>query len=94
MSPWQRPRRKDGTFKRSPARGKQWYHKRARRWLKDHCEGDARRHHWELHAHHRDGNYRNNRRRNVATLCRWCHLHAHGKRTPKQAGWKYPRGRQ
>lgn len=75
-----------------PSSKRAWHH-RARAFLKDRCEGEGRRHHPELHAHHADGDYRNCVRENILTLCRWCHLRAHGKATPRQAGWVMAKGR-
>jgi hypothetical protein len=56
------------------------------------CQGDAKRHHWELHTHHVDRDCSNNAPANLLTLCRWCHLKAHGKRSRKAMGWKYRKG--
>jgi 5-methylcytosine-specific restriction endonuclease McrA len=65
--------------------------KRAQKFRGYRCEGDAKRHHWELHIHHLDNDPANNAPANRKTLCRWCHLKAHGKKTRKQMGWRHRR---
>jgi 5-methylcytosine-specific restriction endonuclease McrA len=77
------------TFVADPTRRALLY--RAAKLRGTQCQGSAKRHHWELHIHHVDLDQRNNTPTNLLTLCRWCHLKAHGKRTRKQMGWKHRR---
>lgn len=67
-------------------RGKRACHLEARKHLKRRCEGvrpsgRACTRISGLHVHHRDSNWRNNAEDNLQTLCRGCHVRAHGKKT-------------
>jgi HNH endonuclease len=77
-----------GAFARQAGheRSKRACHKEARQHLKDRCEGILRSGRAcnrvrGLHVHHRDSDYRNNAEENLQTLCRGCHVRAHGKKT-------------
>ena len=50
-------------------------HREARKHRKDNCEACGFNE--SLHAHHIDGNPKNNIGKNIQTLCTWCHNFTH-----------------
>ena len=50
-------------------------HSRARKFKKDQCEACGIME--SLHAHHIDGDPKNNTAKNIQTLCAWCHRFIH-----------------
>ncbi len=62
------------------------YHWRARKHRGSSCEacGSTER----LHAHHADGDPKNNEAENIQTLCIWCHRFLHA--TADRLGWIVP----
>lgn len=54
-----------------------------RKFVKPYCERckityDKTRKYGSLSIHHKDGNHRNNKVKNLMTLCRRCHSYIHG----------------
>ncbi len=66
-------------------------HSEARKHKKDECESCGIKE--SLHAHHIDGDPKNNTRKNIQTLCTWCHhfIHAIMKRLGLDIPGKLPR---
>lgn len=62
------------------------YHWRARLHRKDRCEACGST--ANLHAHHVDGQPKNNDQDNIQTLCVWCHNFLHA--TADRLGWTQP----
>ena len=62
------------------------YHWRARKFLKSQCGACGSTE--KRHAHHVDGNPRNNDSRNIQTLCVYCHNYCHA--TADRLGWTQP----
>jgi len=62
------------------------HHWRARRHRKEFCEACGITE--SLHAHHVDGNFKNDDPLNIQTLCTWCHHFLHA--TAERLGWEQP----
>ena len=62
------------------------HHWRARRHRKKFCEACGITE--SLHAHHVDGDFKNDDPENVHTLCIWCHNFLHA--TAERLGWEQP----